>query len=174
MYSVNTPLPPAVEALVAELQPALAGYDRREDPTLLVKRLDPEGRTAAGIDPFPRLVERVRSALDGAPACEAKVTGVDAFADPPAGPAPVVYLVVESPGLHALHERLVDAFSAVHGIEGSGYTPHVTLGRGGDPAVARDLAARDLEPVTWTVDEMVLYDARHGEPVRRFPLPFTA
>jgi 2'-5' RNA ligase len=83
----------------------------------------------------------------------------------------VIYLTVESPGLLALHDRLVDRFGAIEGLEGDDYTPHVTLGRGEvDDATLADLAAA-VDPVTWTVSELVVYDARHHETVSRLSLP---
>jgi 2'-5' RNA ligase len=170
VYSLNVPVPGEVERLAADLRPALLGFDSiRERHTLLCKRLGeaPEGGT-------PRLREQVRTALAGAPAFEARVSGIDYFERPPRGEGPVVYLAVESPGLRDVHERLLDDFPAVEAFEGDDYVPHVTLARGGDREAvesARQLAEREVEPVTWTVNRLVLWDANYEETVAEFSLP---
>jgi hypothetical protein len=184
VFSLNVPVPGGVERAAETLRPALvdAGVDRfRDRRSLVVKRF--EGTDADGPDggaggaaardaALARLRERLRPALRGTPAFEARLAGVDAFHDPPRGPGPVVYLAVESPGLYRLHDRLVDAFGAVEGLEGPAYTPHVTLGRGGrvdDEALAA--LSRRLDPVTWTVSALALYDARSRETAARLSLP---
>ncbi|MFB6146174.1 MAG: 2'-5' RNA ligase family protein [Halobacteriaceae archaeon] len=167
MYSLNAPVPPAVRALADDLAPALtAADDVRDEFTLVVKRLRADDR-----DGFRAVRERVRGTLAGAPAVAARVDEVGVFRDPPAGDAPVIYLAVESPGLLALHRRLCDAVDPVPGIEGDAYAPHVTVARGGDPAVADRLAGRAVGPVEWTVDELAYYDGRHGEQVGTVSLP---
>lgn len=170
MYSLNVPVPGLVSREASALQPHLvsAGVDRfRERHSLLVKRFEGQGETAS----LPHLRERLRTCLRGQPAFEVRLAGVDAFDDPPRGPGPVVYLAVESPGLDALHERLVDAFGAVDGLEGDDYTPHITLGRGGsvDDETLSSLPA--IEPVTWTVSELLVYDSRYRETAARISLP---
>ena len=159
--SLNVPVPGAVRRLAADLAPHLAPFDRiRERPTLVCKR-------------FEAHVDRVavREALAGAPAFEARVVGVDYFARPERGPGPVVYLAVESPGLLRIHRRLVERFDRVPGLEGEEYVPHVTLARGGDRAAAERLAARTVDPVTWTVSRLDCWDAAHGEAVGSVGLP---
>jgi hypothetical protein len=159
--SLNVPVPGRVRRLAADLAPRLAGLDRvREDHTLVCKR-------------FERRVDRaaVRAALAGTPAFEARIAGLDAFEHPVRGPGPVVYLAVESPGLCRLHDRLVGRFGAVESLEGPSYTPHVTLGRGGDPdAVARLLDA-SVEPVGWTVSRLDCWDAERRVAVGSVGLP---
>ncbi|UPV75595.1 2'-5' RNA ligase family protein [Halorussus limi] len=170
MYSLNVPVPGEVERLAEDLRPALLDFDTiRERHTLLCKRLGdaPPGGVA-------RLREQVRTALAGAPAFEARVTGIDCFEHPPLGEGPVVYLAVESPGLRRVHDRLLDEFSAVEEFEGDDYVPHVTLARGGGVAseqAARRLAERDVESVTWTVNRLALWDATYEEEVAAFSLP---
>ena len=169
MLSLNVPLPGAVLALVERLRPTLGGFETvRERPTLVAKRL---GRP--GPDEAAALESEVRLALAGAPAFEVRVAGVGSFVEPPAGPAPVVYLAVESPGLSDLHRRLVEAFGAVEGLEGDDYVPHVTLARGGDVDLEAALAALEVaaSPVTWTATSLDLWDARHGERAGRVSLP---
>ncbi|WP_380680288.1 2'-5' RNA ligase family protein [Salinigranum sp. GCM10025319] len=168
MFSLNVPVPGSVARVAADLQPVLvdAGVERfRDRHSLVVKRFEEE-------ESLPRLRERLRTALRKEPAFEARVTGVDTFEDPPRGPGPVVYLTVDSPGLVALHGRLVDRFGAIAGLEGDGYTPHVTLGRGGvfDSDTLADLSGR-VDPVTWTVSELAVYDSRYRETVSRLSLP---
>jgi len=167
VYSLNVPVPGDVERLAEDLRPELLGFETvRERHTLVCKRL---GDAPPG--GVPRLREQVRTALAGAPAFEARIAGIDYFVDPPLGEGPVAYLAVESPGLRRVHDRLLPEFSAVEAFEGDDYAPHVTLARGGDAAAARRLAERDIEPVTWTVDELVVWDAKYEESVATFPLP---
>lgn len=170
MHSLNVPVPPAVERLAADLAPDLTGLVPRDEHTLVVKRLGDDGAAAT---------KRVRRALRGAPAFEARVAEIGVFTDPPAGPAPVVYLAVESPGLASVHRQVCEAVPPVEGLEGADYVPHVTLARGDDggpslgggaDAAAR-LDGRSVGPVTWTVDELVFYDGRHREPAGRVSLP---
>ena len=167
MFSVNVPVPGAVQRVAADLHPALTPFDDvRQRHTLVVKRLEADGPVA-----YERVAKRVRRALDGAPTVAARTTGIDAFEDPVTGPAPVVYLGVESPGLSDLHRRLVDELGAVDGLEGADYVPHVTLARGGDAAALDGIRNRELEPVTWTVTELALFDARRGERAGTISLP---
>lgn len=167
MYSLNVPVPGRVARLAADLRPALTGFDRlRDDLTLVVKRLgSPEPHE------IPHVNERVRAALAGLPPFEVQVTGLDRFDAPARGAGPVVYLAVASPGLVDAHRRLVDAFQAAEGIEGDDYVPHVTLARGGDPALADRLCAREVDPVTWTVTELVFWDHGHGGRAGSIRLP---
>ncbi|WP_254861771.1 2'-5' RNA ligase family protein [Halovivax gelatinilyticus] len=165
MYSVNVPVPGRVSQLADRLYPALHGFDRvRETRSLLLKRLG-DG------DDVHALQRRTHRALDGTPAVEAAITGVDYFADPPVGSAPVVYLAVESPGLEAIHADLCSAFDPVDGLEGADYVPHVTLARGGNEAAARRLADREIDPIRFTVTELEFFDGRHRLPVSRISLP---
>jgi len=167
VYSLNVPVPGRVQRLAADFRPALAAFETvRERHTLVVKRLGEE-------DPVG-LEKRVRRTLSGAPAFEARVARVGAFESPAAGREPVVYLAVESPGLVLLHRQLCESFDPVPGIEGEDYVPHVTLARGGgtdvEDALER-LVETEFEPVTWTVGELVFWDAKVGEPAGRVGLP---
>ncbi|MFC4549559.1 MULTISPECIES: 2'-5' RNA ligase family protein [Halorussus] len=167
MYSLNVPVPGEVERLAEALRPQLFGFDSiRERHTLLCKRL---GDAPAG--GVARLREQVRTALAGAPAFEVRLAGIDCFEYPTRGEGPVVYLAVESPGLYAVHERLLDEFPPVEEMEGDDYTPHVTLARGGDVAAARRLAEREVEPVAWTASRLALWDSKYEEEVASFSLP---
>ncbi|MFB6130294.1 MAG: 2'-5' RNA ligase family protein [Salinigranum sp.] len=164
MYSLNVPVPGRVERLASDLLPRLSPFERvRERHTLVAKRFEESN--------LDRLRERLRGPLAGQPAFEARVTGVDYFDLPARGAGPVVYLAVESPGLGALHERLVDAFGAVEGIEGPEYVPHVTLARGGSLSDAERLAGLDVERVTWTVSRLALWSAEYREAVETIALP---
>jgi len=165
--SLNVRVPGRVAAIAGELWPALSAFDRvRDRHTLVVKRLGAED--ASGLE------TRVRRALAGQPAFEARVAELGAFEEPAAGPGPVVYLAVESHGLLDCHHRLCEAFEPVPGIEGDDYVPHVTLARGGgaeaEAAVER-LVETDVEPVTWTVSELAFWDAKYDEVVGRVSLP---
>lgn len=165
--SLSVPVPGRVRRLAADLEPDLYTFERvRRQHTLLVKRF---GERSPG--EYAHLENRLRRVLAGTPAFEVRATGIDAFEQPVWGPGPVVYLAVESPGLLALHERVCEAFSPVEDLEGEDYTPHVTLARGGSTEQARRLGERAIDSVTWTVNELVLRDATHGEVATRFSLP---
>jgi 2'-5' RNA ligase len=164
VYSLNVPVPGEVERLAADLHPRLLSFETlRDRHTLVVKRL--------GDESLSRVRERLRAPLTGAPAFEARITGVDYFADPPRGSGPVVYLAVESPGIERLHRRLTDEFDPIEGLEGDDYVPHVTLARGGSVEDAEALADLDVDPVTWTVSRLVLWDATYRETAASFGLP---
>lgn len=166
MYSLNVPVPGRVERLAEELRPALYGFETvRERHTLVVKRFDTPPAS------YDRLEKRVRRTLDDVPTFEARVTGIDAFLEPAAGPGPVVYLAVESPGLWSLHHRLTDAFDPIEGLEGDDYVPHITLARGGSVEATTDLPERSIEPIRWTVKELVFWDARYEEIAGTLSLP---
>lgn len=175
VFSLNAPVPGDVRRLASDLQPRLVEFDRiRDDHTLVIKRFS-EHELATG-QPAHRLAtlqKRLRPVINGLPAVEAQITGIDTFEQPVRGDGPVVYLAVESPGLHRIHRTLIDAFSPVEKLEGSAYTSHVTLARGGRAAAAaaEQLRDRDIEPVAWTVSELVIWDARHRKPAARFSLP---
>ncbi|GAB3678721.1 2'-5' RNA ligase family protein [Halopiger thermotolerans] len=165
MYSVNVPVPGRVRQLADELHPDLIGFETiRETHSCLLKRLGEADHVA-------QLQHRAHRALEGAPAVEARITGIDYFEEPPLGSAPVVYLAVESPGLESLHADLAETFDAVDGLEGTDYVPHVTLARGGDAETARRLADREIEPVSWTVTELEFWDGIYKLPVSRVSLP---
>ncbi|WP_327050544.1 2'-5' RNA ligase family protein [Halomicrococcus gelatinilyticus] len=164
MYSLNVPVPGAVERIASDLHPDLVAFDSvRERHTLVCKRLG-DGSVA-------RLQTQVRTALADTPAFEARVAGVDYFERPARGDGPVFYLAVESPGLRDCHRRLCSTFDPVDDIEGDDYVPHVTLARGGSVDAARRLAEREVDPVTWTVSRLVLWDATYEEPAAEFRLP---
>jgi len=165
VYSLNAPVPGRVRQVASSLYPELRAFESiREEHSLLAKRFAEDER-------FERLEQRVRRVLAGAPAFEAAVTGIDYFADPPSGTAPVVYLEVESPGLLQLHARLVEEFGAFPGLEGEDYVPHVTLAREGDVADARRVAQRNVERIEWTVGELSFKDARYDGTIGTVSLP---
>jgi len=168
VFSLNVPLPSEVAALASRLARDLPAADRRErgSRTLLAKRLAGTNR-----ETYHRLEARAREALVGQPAFAVRVDGVDCFAEPTSGSAPVVYLAVESPGLQALHERLCEAFDPVPELEGPDYTPHVTIARGGSMAAAEALAEREIDPIEWDVTELAFYQADRDVRAGRVSLP---
>ena len=192
MFSLNVPVPGEVAGLADELHPRLVGLETiRQRHTLVCKRFesgregtesggkgaktgrrrDEGGREGGGEPALARLRERLRPVLRGTPAFEARVVGVDVFEQPARGEGPVVYLDVESPGLCRLHRTLTDAFGVIDGLEGEDYVPHITLGRGGSPAALEGLRGRAIEPVSWTVSTLVIWDSRYREAVTRYSLP---
>jgi 2'-5' RNA ligase len=142
--------------------------DVRDRHTLLVKRFD--ATLDEDADSLPRLRERLRDVLRPVEPFEARLGGVDYFERPTRGEGPVVYLAVESDGLRALHERLCDEFGTVEDMEGSDYTPHVTLARGGRVEDAAALSERPVDPSPWTVREVRIWDARYREAAARISL----
>lgn len=168
VYSLNVPVPTSVASLARDLSQHLPNARRRNrgEHTLGVKRLSSD-RDAA----YSRIEARTREVLAGQPAFEARIDRVDVFENPPLGTAPVVYLAVESPGLLDLHRRLVAAFDAVDDrIEGTAYTPHVTVARGGSTEMAERVVG-DIEPMEWTVSELVFWDGTHSQPISSVSLP---
>jgi hypothetical protein len=184
VFSLNVPLPPAVDRLAADLHPKLSGFDRvRDRRTLVCKRLGvadvpdrvaggdrsdhggPPGAAPGGEPPVPKddalaaLREDLRPLLSGTAPFDVAVTGVDVFDAPAAGSRPVVYLAVESDGLVRIHRRLCAAYGAIDGIEGDDFVPHVTLARGGnpEPGTVADLVAAEFDPIRWRVHALDLY-----------------
>lgn len=168
MYSLNVPVPGDVGRLAGELARDLprATERPRGEHTLLAKRLG-----TGGYDDYHAMEARVRELLVGQPTFAARVTGIDVFEEPTTGSAPVVYLVVESPGLVDLHERLCDQFGTLPGLEGDEYRPHVTIARGGSMVAARRECDREIEPITWTVQALSFLDAERGHEAGRVSLP---
>lgn len=168
MYSLNVPVPGAIAELAGQLRPRLLGFETvRDRQTLVLKRLGDLDHAS-----FPPVEKAVRRALDGAPSVEAAVTGIEVFREPISGPAPVVYLAVDSPGLVRLHHRLADVVDPVEGLEGPDYVPHITLARGGDPEVDVDrLLDVEIDPVSWTVTRLEFWDATHEQPAGKIALP---
>lgn len=176
MFSLNVPLPPAVERIADDLHPRLVPFDRvRERHTLVCKRVGLEDLPVAGRAPhkdrgLAALREELRPLLAGTASLDLRVAELDAFERPAQGPGPVVYLAVESDDLRRLHGRLCGAFDPVEGIEGDDYVPHVTLVRGGDPDAVERLRAADIDPVTWTATELAVYDPEFREVAATVPL----
>jgi 2'-5' RNA ligase len=170
VYSLNAPVPPAVASLATGLSDALPGARARTrgTHTLVVKRLSDDRSQGPG---YSQLEARAREALRGTPPCAARVADIGVFEEVPVGRAPVVYLAVESPELKQLHEQLCSVFEPVENLEGEEYVLHVTIARGGDRAAAHDLATRDIDPIEWTVDELVFWDAERSQAVSRVSLP---
>lgn len=165
--SLNVPVPGQVKRLAGDLEPDLYTFDSvRRTHTLGVKRLGERTPTE-----YARLVPRVREAIAGTPPFEVRIAGIEAFEEPARGDSPVVYLAVESPLLQELNARLSEVFEPIEGIDGEEYVPHITLARGGSREERERLSEREIEPITWTVNELVLWDAAHGEVATRLSLP---
>ncbi|SIR51022.1 2'-5' RNA ligase [Haladaptatus litoreus] len=165
MYSLNVPVPGEVARLAEKLRPSLYQFDTvRDQHTLVVKRFGDRQN-------YDRLEMQVRTALVGSPVFEAKIAEIDLFENPARGDGPVVYLAVESPGLRELHRELVAEFDCIEGIEGDDYVPHVTLARGGNPDAAQQLTERDINPITWNITRLQLWDATYEEPAATISLP---
>jgi hypothetical protein len=185
VFSLNVPLPPAVDGIGNQLADSSASLGRiRTRHTLVCKRFAdgdvPDPAELPGVagasnsidTPSPpreaaleRLCVPLRSHLAPTDPFDLALTSVDAFETPASGAGPVVYLAVESPPLVRLHRRLCAAFGAADGVEGDAYVPHVTLARGTDPTAVRDALGADLEatPVRWRADALTVYDAQFRE-----------
>ena len=177
MYSLNVPVPAEVARLAATVARELpnARARTRGEHTLVVKRLtsDRSGTTGGSADrvTYDRLETRAREVLHGQPPFEIRIDGVDYFAEPATGTAPVVYLSVASGELESLHDRLAGTFEPVDGLEGDEYVPHVTVARGGAIETARRVADREIDPITWTVSQLVFWDGEHNQPISTLSLP---
>ncbi|SNR62783.1 2'-5' RNA ligase family protein [Halorubrum vacuolatum] len=172
MFSLNVPLPPAIDRIAADLHPKLTGFDRvRERHTLVAKRVDARDVPGTGGGPHPgskdvalaALREELRPLLAGTTPFTVTVDGLGTFERPAAGPGPVVYLSVESDALRRLHRRLCASFDPVDGIEGDDYIPHITLARGGSAAAVESLLDTPFDTVSWRVHEFELYDPEFRE-----------
>lgn len=168
MYSLNAPVPPAIARLAIDLAAGLPGANPRTrgEHTLLVKRLGADGEGA-----LDHRIERVRETLSGVEPLEVRIAGVDWFPEPETGTGPVVYLAVESPALVEVHRALCEVIDPVAHLEGEEYVPHITIARGGDREAAERLTEREIDPRTYTVDELVVWDAHRDVATTRFSLP---
>lgn len=167
MYSLNVPVPGEVAGLAWDLRSALVGFERQRDElTLVVKRLN-----ASSAGEFAAVERAVREELAGTPPIELAIDGLDLFADPIAGPAPVLYLDIESPGVEALHRQLVNRFDPLGPIEGKEYVPHITLARGGDLETAEKVMAEFGPTHRWTANRLVFWDGRREVPAGEISLP---
>lgn len=164
MYSLNVPLPTAVTRLASRLARELprARARPRGEHTLVGKRLGSDGA---------RLATAVEESLGDVAPFELRIGAVECFETAATGTAPVTYLRVESPALQQLHQTLCERFEPVEGIEGDDYVPHVTIARGGDLAAARRLADREIDPIAWTAEQLVVWDSDRNLSVREFALP---
>jgi len=178
MYSLNVPVPPAVDRVAEDLRPRLLAFESvRERRSMVCKRFGPGAVGPPTGSPPPRervvaeLRQELRPVLADVEPFEVTITGIDHFAEAITDPSPVVYLSVESPGLRAVHARLCERFGAIEEFEGDDYSPHVTLARGGTIDDAERLAELSVEPVTWTVDELQLYDPKYLERAASISLP---
>lgn len=165
--SLNVPVPGQVKRHASDLEPDLYTFDRvRRTHTLGIKRLGERTPTE-----YARLIPQVRRAISGTPPFEARVTEIDTFEEPSLGAVPVVYLAVEGRELRTLNARLSEIFEPIEGIDGEVYTPHITLARGGSVEERARLSEREIDPISWTVTELVLWDATYEEVATRFSLP---
>lgn len=173
MFSLNLAVPGSVARLADELYPQLVAFDTiREQHTLVVKRFDDATLAAGSPDhQLSTLRKQLPTVLAGTPAFDVRVVSIDSFAEPIRGTGPVVYLTVEAPGIWPLHEQLVDDYEAVAGLEGDDYVPHITLARGGSTDDVERLANQSIEPISWTVSELLLWDSRYREALTRYSLP---
>lgn len=161
MYSCNVPVPSAVSRLARGLAAECIDATPRDRHTLVLKRLG---------DGDPReLTQQVRDALEGTPPFEARTDGIGLFRDPPTGQAPVAYLRIESPALREVHDALCSVVDPVPGLEAEEYDPHVTIARGGD--ADRLVGSAIGEPITWTIDSLIVWAATYEEPATRISLP---
>jgi hypothetical protein len=169
MFSVNIPVPRAVDRLAAELSPELSAFDSRRDRFSLVGKRIGTAAFEAGTTPnkdraVAELRERLRPLLAPVDPFQIRAPTIAQFDDPARGPGPVVYLKIESPGLLQLHRRLCSIFDPVDDFEAGDYVPHVTLARGGSSQAALRLCEKDIDHIDWTVTEVELFDPEYREP----------
>lgn len=164
MVSLNLPVPGAVRREIEALRPQLSAFDSvSETPTLVLKRFDGSRSTHV-------IESEVRLAVADTRPFDVRLSGLDTFEDPVAGPGPVLYFAIKSRGLEALHRRLVDQFGAVDGLEGAEYVPHITVARGGTVDGLAELTEQSIERVAWTVSELWVWDPRQGDRRARIEL----
>ncbi|WP_299267014.1 2'-5' RNA ligase family protein [Halorientalis sp.] len=168
MYSLNVPVPSSVAALASRLATELptARVRSRGRHTLGVKRLGGDGPSD-----YPRLEARTREVLAGTAPFDVRITGIEVFERAPVGSSPVIHLAVESAALRELHTGLCEEFEPVDDIEGDGYSPHVTIARGGDLSAAQRMAEREIDTTEWAVDELVFWDSERIKQVSSVALP---
>jgi 2'-5' RNA ligase len=166
VYSLNIEVPGQVAKHASELARELPeAYHRpRGEHTLGVKRLVDDAT-------YSRLEAKARERLAGQPPFDVRLTSIEYFPDAPTGTSPVVYFAVESPELVRLHRYLAETFEPLDNIEGEEYTPHVTIARGGSLDRAKRLTGQEIDPISWTVDELVFWDSEYGQPVSTVSLP---
>ena len=163
MYSLNVPVPGAVAERAWSIRSQLLAYEQlRDEFTLVLKRLPFESGIAVD-----SAIPDIRSQLESVDPFTVEITGIGQFETPPAGPAPVIYFAISSPAMHRIHTRFVEYYGAVEEIEGTAYQPHITLARGGDVTMP-DI---DFEPISWTVDRLIVWDSRRALPAAEFALP---
>ena len=167
-YSLNAPVPARVGRLAAGLADECRTADVRTKHSMVVKRLPEDAGRAGGRPNVRAFAREAREALGGLGPFAARATGVESFDRPTSGTGPVVYLAVESPGLVEAHERLCEVFEPLPGLEGEDYVPHVTIARRGD---ADRLVGREIDPVEWTVERLVVWDAHRRLEVETLSLP---
>lgn len=167
MYSLNAPVPEEVIGVCERYRDRLERFENTVDEhSLLAKRFHRRS---------PGEIEQLGMELDERLArwspIPARIDGFDVFVDPPVGRGPVVYLTVMSPGLVSLHRELVDTYGTViSSIEGDGYVPHVTVARGGSRTAIAAITDVAFDPIDWSIDQLVLWDARYGQTIRSFEL----
>ncbi len=168
MYSLNVPVPGEIAKRASEIARELpeAHHRPRGAHTLGVKRL-----VSNTDESYSRLETKTRELLSGQPAFEVRISSLEYFSNAPTGSSPVVHFAVESPELERLHRRLATVFEPLDVIEGEGYSPHVTIARGGSLERAKRVTARDIDPVTWTVDELIFWDSERCQSVSTVSLP---
>nr|WP_303651910.1 2'-5' RNA ligase family protein [Halovenus rubra] len=165
---MNIPVPGQIARHACDLARELPNAHARPrgSHTLGVKRLVNQAD-----EPYSRLEAKTRELLAGQPAFETRITSIEYFADAPTGSSPVVHFHVESAELERLHQRLTTRFDPVDEIEGKGYSPHITIARGGSLERAKNLVSREIEAVTWTVDELIFWDSKRNQSVSSVSLP---
>lgn len=169
VYSLNAVVPHAAIERRDELHEVLEPFEERRDPlTLVVKRFGSRAPTE-----LDSLTQSLGEILQQWGPIAAEIEGIDVFVDPPGGPGPVVYLDITSPGLESLHQQLVDRFGVVDPtIEGHRYVPHITLARGGARTGIDSVTNTTISTHEWTIEELMLWSARHDTAVTRFSLPY--
>lgn len=155
-YSLNASVPVSVARLAAGLASDCRTADVRTKHSMVVKRLPDESGPDGRRPNVRAFASRAREVLSDLGPFVVRVTGVESFDRPTSGTGPVVYLAVESPGMVAAHERLCQVFDPLPGLEGEDYVPHVTIARRGD---ADRLVGTDIDPIEWTVERLVVWDA---------------
>ncbi len=124
MWSLNAMIPRKITEMIHSFGPELNGWeDINKDHTLVIKRFQE-------INSRDNFESEMRLLLEKTDPFEIRIGDIDIFSSVPKGSSPVLYIEIESRDLVKIHEKLINVFGVVEGLEGKDYIPHITIARG--------------------------------------------